>query len=146
MLKNLPPLLTPDLLHALASMGHGDEVALVDAHFPASRVAQQGSNRLVRLPGLSATEVLKAVLQVLPLDTEGAGCVWTMQVMGDAERVPDAVAEFRTVLKKEGVANPASLERFAFYEQAQHAYAVVQTGDVRTYANLLLRKGLVKHG
>ena len=146
MLKTLPPILTPDLLHALASMGHGDEVALVDAHFPASRVAQQGLNRLVRLPGLSATAVLEAVLQVLPLDDSASACAWTMQVMGDAHRVPDAVAEFQSVLKRQGMSEVATLERFAFYEQAKAAYVVVQTGDERTYANILLRKGLVVHG
>lgn len=146
MLKNLPPLLTPELLHALASMGHGDDLVLVDAHFPASRVAQQGQARLVRLPGLSATEVLDAVLQVLPLDTFGPACGWTMEVVGDAQAVPPAVAEFRQRLADHGRTDVATLERFAFYEQARQGYVIVQTGDLRTYANLLLRKGVLGHG
>ncbi|MEY2619416.1 MAG: hypothetical protein RL522_2418 [Pseudomonadota bacterium] len=146
MLKNLPPLLTPDLLHALASMGHGDEVALVDAHFPASSVAQRGQGRLLRMPGLTVTQVLDAVLQVLPLDTFGPACGWTMQVVGDAQAVPPAVAEFRQCLAGQGRTDVATLERYAFYEQARQAYVIVQTGDVRTYANLLLRKGVVGHG
>lgn len=146
MLKNLPPLLTPDLLHALASMGHGDDVVLVDAHFPASRVAQQGQARLVRMPGLTVTEMLDAVLQVLPLDTFGPACGWTMEMVGDAQAVPPAVAEFRQSLARQGRNDVATLERFAFYEQARQAFVIVQTGDLRTYANLLLRKGVLGHG
>ena len=145
MLKNLPPLLTPDLLHALASMGHGDDVALVDAHFPASRLAQRGGARLVRMPGVSATQVLEAVLQVLPLDTFGPACAWTMQVVGDAQAVPPAVDEFHQRLAAQGRRDVATLERHAFYEQAQQAYVIVQTGDLRTYANLLVRKGVLGH-
>lgn len=146
MLKNLPPLLTPELLHALASMGHGDDVVLVDAHFPASRVAQLGHARLVRMPGLSVTDVLDAVLQVLPLDTFGTACGWTMEVVGDALAVPPAVGEFRQQLAERGRTDVGTLERFAFYEQARQAYVIVQTGDLRTYANLLLRKGVLGHG
>ena len=146
MLKNLPPLLTPELLHALASMGHGDDVVLVDAHFPASRVAQLGHARLVRMPGLTATQVLDAVLQVLPLDTFGTACGWTMEVVGDAQAVPPAVAESRQRLADHGRSDVIALERFAFYEQARQAFLIVQTGDLRTYANLLLRKGVLGHG
>lgn len=146
MLKNLPPLLTPDLLHALASMGHGDDLVLADAHFPASSVARQGHAQLVRMPGLSVTKVLDAVLQVLPLDTFGTACGWTMEVVGDAQAVPPAVNEFRQALARHGRKDVATLERFAFYEQAQRSFVIVQTGDQRTYANLMLRKGVVGHG
>ena len=146
MLKHLPPILTPELLHALASMGHGDDLVLVDAHFPASRVAQQGHARLVRMPGLTVSQVLDAVLQVLPLDTFGPACGWTMEVVGDAQAVPPAVHEFRQQLAAQGRQDVATLERYAFYEQARQAYVIVQTGDLRTYANLLLRKGVLGHG
>ena len=142
MLKNIPPLLSPDLLYALASMGHGDEVALVDANFPAARIAAQAGVKLIRLPGLDTDTVLQAVLAVLPLDTFEAHCAFSMQVVGDAQAVPVPVARFRALLQAEGH-GVASLERFAFYAQAQAARVIVQTGDQRKYANILLRKGVI---
>lgn len=142
MLKNLPPLLTPELLFALASMGHGDEVALVDANFPAARIAAQAGVGLIRLPGQDTDKVLEAVLSVLPLDTFETHCAFSMQVVGDAQAVPVPVTQFRSLLKAQGHA-VASLERFAFYAQAQAARVVVQTGDQRKYANILLRKGVI---
>lgn len=146
MLKLLPPLLTPELLHALASMGHGDDLALVDAHFPAARLAQQGAGRLLRLPGVDTVQLLEAVLQVLPLDTFGAACGWTMEVVGDAQAVPPAVLQMRQVLARHGRQDLGTLERHAFYAQAREAFVIVQTGELRTYGNLLLRKGVLGHG
>ena len=96
MLKNLPPLLTPDALHALASMGHGDDLAIVDANFPSARLARQGGARLVELPGMDAPTLLQAVLQLLPLDTFTADPARTMAVVGDAAAVPPPVAAHRT--------------------------------------------------
>jgi L-fucose mutarotase len=98
------------------------------------------------MPGLTASQVLEAVLQVLPLDTFGDACGWTMEVVGDAHAVPPAVAEFRQQLASQGRHDVATLERYAFYEQARQAYVIVQTGDQRTYANLMLRKGVLGHG
>jgi L-fucose mutarotase len=95
------------------------------------------------LPGISTTQVLEAVLSVLPLDTFDTPCAWTMQVVGDAQAVPVPVAEFAQHLQAQGEAAPGSLERFAFYEQARTARLVVQTGDLRKYANILLRKGVI---
>jgi L-fucose mutarotase len=143
MLKNVSPLLTPQLLFGLAKLGHGDDVALVDANFPADRIAEQAHARLVQLPGLSTTQVLQAVLSVLPLDHFDSPCSWTMQVVGDAQAVPPPVAEFKQALHVAGEATPGSLERFAFYEHARSARLVVQTGDLRKYANILLRKGVI---
>jgi len=140
MLKNISPLLTPELLFALASMGHGDDIAVVDANFPAARVAHEAGVALIRLPGHSSGQVLQAVLSVLPLDTFDAHCAWSMQVVGDASAVPPPVLEFRGLLGGYGL---ASLERFAFYAQAGRARALVQTGDLRKYANVLLRKGVL---
>ena len=142
MLKNLSPLLTPDLLFALASMGHGDELAVVDANFPAARIAQQAGVALIRLPGQDSTRVLQAVLSVLPLDSFEAHCAWSMQVVGDAAALPPPVLEFRDLLAAQGY-GLASLERFAFYGQAARARAIVQSGDLRKYANVLLRKGVL---
>jgi L-fucose mutarotase len=143
MLKNISPVLTPQLLFGLAKLGHGDDVALVDANFPADRIAEQAHARLVQLPGLSTTQVLQSVLSVLPLDHFDSPCSWTMQVVGDAQAVPAPVAEFKQALHAAGEATPGSLERFAFYEHARSARLVVQTGDLRKYANILLRKGVI---
>jgi L-fucose mutarotase len=143
MLKNISPILTPQLLFGLAKLGHGDDVALVDANFPADRVAQQAGAMLVHVPGLSTTEVLQAVLSVLSLDTFDSPCAWTMEVVGDAQAVPKPVTEFRQTLTALGEAPAGTLERFAFYAQASTARLVVQTGDLRKYANILLRKGVI---
>lgn len=143
MLKNISPLLTPHLLFGLAKLGHGDDVLLVDANFPADRIAEQSRVMLVQLPGVNTTQALQAVLSVLPLDTFDQPCAWTMQVVGDALAVPVPVNEFHQLLQSQGEAKPGSLERFAFYEQARSARLVVQTGDLRKYANIMLRKGVI---
>lgn len=142
MLKNLSPLLTPELLFELASMGHGDDMAVVDANFPAARVAREAGAALIRVPGQDSAQVLQAVLSVLPLDTFEPACAWSMQVVGDASAVPAPVLEFRGLLAAQGH-GLASLERFAFYAQAAKARTLVQTGDLRKYANVLLRKGVL---
>jgi L-fucose mutarotase len=139
MLKGLSPLLSPDLLHVLASMGHGDEIVLADANFPAATHAK----RLVHLPGLRAPDVLDAVLSVMPLDTFVSQAALTMQVVGDSTAVPEVVAEFNTVLQQQGCQVTSSLERLAFYERAGQAFAVVATGETRLYGNILLKKGVV---
>jgi len=143
MLKNVSPLLTPDALHALASMGHGDELAIVDANFPAARVAAARGARLVQIAGADATSVLRAVLGVMPLDDFGPEAAWTMHVVGDAAAVPPPVAEFQSVLDAAGERPAASIERFAFYERAAASFVILRSGERRKYGNLLLRKGVV---
>ena len=143
MLKNLPPLLTPDALHALASMGHGDDLAIVDANFPSARLARQGGARLVELPGADAPAVLQAVLQLLPLDTFTADPARTMAVVGDAAAVPPPVAAFQAALAAAGEAPATVVERHAFYAQAGAAFAIFRTGEMRKYGNILLRTGVV---
>jgi L-fucose mutarotase len=139
MLIGLSPLLSPDLLHVLASMGHGDEIVLADANFPAATHAK----RLIRLPGTSATSVLQAVLSVLPLDTFVPQAAFTMQVVDDACAVPAIVGEFNAILKAHQHPASAPLERFSFYERAAQAFAVVATGEGRIYGNILLKKGVI---
>jgi L-fucose mutarotase len=143
MLKHIPPLLTPDALHALASMGHGDDMAIVDANFPAAHVARKSGARLVTLAGATTPQALAAVLRLLPLDDFVPDAAWTMQVVGDPDAVPAPVAEFATVLHQAGERPAASLERFAFYERAQAAFVILQTGEQRKYGNILLRKGVI---
>jgi L-fucose mutarotase len=139
MLKGISPLLSPDLLHILAAMGHGDEIVLADANFPATTHAR----RLVYLPGADATQVLDAVLSLLPLDAFEPHAAFTMQVVGDASAVPPAVQDFSATLARHGERAPAALERFAFYARAAQAFAVVATGDTRLYGNIVLKKGVL---
>lgn len=141
MLKGIPPLLTPDLLHALASMGHGDEIAIVDANFPAATLAK----RLVLVAGAGSHEVLDAVLDLLPLDAAEEPAVWTMEVIGDPEAIPEPVADFAAVLADHDLADVeiGHLERQAFYERVRDAFAIVRTGELRPYGNVLLVKGVV---
>lgn len=144
MLRHIPALLTPDALHALASMGHGDELAIVDAHFPAARLAAGGAARLARIPGADAPALLHAVLALLPLDDFGPEAAWTMQVVGDASATPPAVVDLQAVLQSSGQRPAAALERFAFYDRAAKAFAIFACGETRPYGNLLLRKGVLR--
>jgi L-fucose mutarotase len=142
MLKGIDPILSPDLLMALRSMGHGDEIAIVDGNFPADSMAQ----RLIRLDGLSATAVLDAVLSVMPLDDFVPEAAFRMQVVGDPEAEQPIFDEFRSVLsnRESNGFRLASLDRFAFYERAQAAYAIISTGEARLYGNLILKKGVIR--
>lgn len=137
MLIGLNPLLSPDLLHALAAMGHGDEIAIVDSNFPATSCAQ----RLIRMDGVSATMALEAVLSLLPLDAYVDHTAHVMQVVGDAHVVPAAVADFTALIGARG--KVGSVERFAFYERARRCFAIVQTGEGRLYGNIILTKGVI---
>ncbi len=144
MLKGIDPLLAPELLHALAAMGHGDELAVVDANFPAVSVAR----RLVRLDGVPAPRALQAVLSLLPLDTFTDTPAAVMAVVGDPAAVPPPVREFQPIVDA-AAGRPVrlvALERFAFYERARAAFAVVATGDTRAYGNILVTKGVVASG
>jgi len=140
-LKGIHPLLHAELLHVLALMGHGDELAIVDANFPAAAVAR----RLIHLPTPTAAQALDAILTLLPLDTVASPPALTMQVIGDAAAVPEAVRDFAAVLSRHGERSDAlgSLEREAFYERARHAFAIVRTAELRPYGNILLVKGVV---
>ncbi|HTB43444.1 MAG TPA: RbsD/FucU domain-containing protein [Acetobacteraceae bacterium] len=140
MLRGLDPLLSPDLLHALASAGHGDRIAIVDANFPAASTAR----RLIPLHGADATATLVAVLSVLPVDDFEADPVVVMEVVGAPDQTPEAVADFTRVLAGAGVAPPARLPRHDFYRAVREAFAVVQTGERRLYGNIMLTKGVVR--
>ncbi len=138
MLIGLDPLLSPDLLHALAAMGHGDRIALVDANYPATT-----GRRLIALPGICVVRALDAVLSVLPVDSFVADPAAIMQVVGDAGAMPPVVAEMNALLAAHGWPPAAGLERHAFYAAAGAAYAIVQTGERRFYGNILLTKGVI---
>jgi L-fucose mutarotase len=139
MLKSINPLLTGDLLAILSDMGHGDEIVITDANFPAASIGK----RLIRLPGLSATDVLTAVLSVLPLDDFVDRPAAAMNAPGER---PAIYPEFEAAIKKaEGRAIALEpVDRFAFYDRARAAYAVIATGERRLYANIILKKGVLR--
>lgn len=141
MLRGLNPLLSPDLLHTLASMGHGDEIVIADANFPGTSSAR----RLIRMDGVSATDVLRAVLEIMPLDTFVPDPALTMQVVDDPEALPDVVARFQQIIETTAdyPATVTGLERHAFYDRARAAFAVIQTGETRLYGNIIVKKGVV---
>ena len=138
MLIGLDPVLSPELLHALAAMGHGDRIVLVDANYPGTR-----GRRLIALPGVGVVRVLEAVLSVLPCDTYVPDPAAIMQVVGDARTVPAVVVEMNAVLARRGWPTAVGMERHAFYSAAEGAYAIVQTGERRFYGNVLLTKGVI---
>lgn len=141
MLRGLDPILTPDLLYALRAMGHGDTIAIVDANFP----GESTGPTCIRLDGVDASAALRAVLSLMPLDTFVDAPAHVMQVVDDPEAIPEAVAEFQQIINTEADA-PAQIrgvERFAFYDLAKAAFAIVQTGERRLYGNIILTKGVV---
>jgi L-fucose mutarotase len=141
MLKNIPPILGPELLFTLRAMGHGDEIAIVDANYP----AESSGLTVIRLDGLNATEVLDAVLTVMPLDTYVDDQAFGMEVVGDHKKREATHKEFdKTIKKHEPDMKLSMLERFAFYDRVEGAYAIVQTGERRLYGNVLLKKGVIR--
>jgi L-fucose mutarotase len=141
MLKTLSVLHTPELLHALASMGHGDEVALVDCHFPAVSVAQ----RLVRLDGADLPAALAACLHLIPLDTFVDDAAVRMLQVHAPDEIPEVQLLCQQVIDA-AESKPVKLvgiSRQAFYERARKAYAVIATGEQRTYGCILIKKGVV---
>ncbi|WP_439495965.1 RbsD/FucU family protein [Bosea sp. (in: a-proteobacteria)] len=146
MLKGLDPVLSADLLWVLAAMGHGDDLALVDANHPAQTIAAgTTSGRLIRLPGLSMARAARAILSVLPLDDFEPGPVRRMEVVGNPDEIPAVQAEMQAEIDfAAGRSTPClGIERFAFYEAAKASFAVIQVGDPRPYGCFLLRKGVI---
>lgn len=141
MLKTLSVLHTPELLHILASMGHGDEIAIVDANFPVITNAQ----RLVRFDGTDLPSVLEATLQLLPLDTFVDEPVARMMQVHAPDEVPEVQKICQVIIDKaEGRrVRVAGITREAFYERARKAFAIVATGELRLYGCILLKKGVI---
>jgi L-fucose mutarotase len=141
MLLGIDPLLSPELLMILRAMGHGDEIVIADANFP----AEANAERLVRLDGVSASDVLQATLSVLPLDSFVETPVNGMQVVGKPDEIPPSIADFQSIVDRMSAfpLQIGRIERFAFYERARSCFAVVATSDRRFYANLILTKGVI---
>jgi L-fucose mutarotase len=141
MLKGIPSILSPELLKVLMEMGHGNELVLADGNFPAASIAQ----RLVRLDGHDIPRILESVLRLFPLDTYVEKPVALMAVTPGDKVQPVIWEEYKKVIlaSKEPFAEFEYVERFAFYERARKAYAVVATGESALYANIILKKGVV---
>ncbi len=144
MLKNIPPILSPELLKVLCEMGHSDRIVIADGNFPAESM---GKNAVViRADGHGVPELLDAILQLFPLDTYVEKPVSLMQVMkGDNAKTPiwDTYKEIVSKYDDRGTKAIGEIERFEFYEQAKTAYAIIATGETAIYANIMLQKGVV---
>jgi L-fucose mutarotase len=141
MLKGISSIISPDLIKILMEMGHGDEIVLADGNFPAASVAR----RLSRSDGNQVPQILEAVLRLFPLDSfvEHPAAVMAV-VPGDPSR-PAIWEKFREIIQQYEIFSEFEyVERFEFYERARQAYAVVATSETASYANIILKKGLVK--
>lgn len=139
MLKGIDPILNADLLHALRAMGHGDDLVLADANFPATSMAR----RLIRMDGVPGPRLLEAILSVLPIDDFVPDPAVRIEVVGAAHEVPPVCAEYAAVLGRQGV-QLGAIDRFAFYDRAKEAFAVVASGEARLYGCVLLKKGVIR--
>jgi L-fucose mutarotase len=140
MLKGIHPALSPDLLKVMAEMGHGDEIVLADAHFPGHSM----NSRVVRADGLGVGTLLEAILPLFPLDSYAAPLVMMAAVPGD-QLDPAVERHYMEVVRRHysQADIPQRIDRFAFYDRAKSAYAVVMSGETAKYGNLILKKGVV---
>ena len=138
MLKGIPKIISPELLKILAEIGHGDEIVLADGNFPGERVGQ----RCVRADGHGTVELLKAILELFPLDVYAQPVYVMEKVPGDTVETP-ILDEYSEIIKPYTDATLEGIERFAFYDRAKEAYAVIMSGESALYANIILKKGVV---
>ena len=142
MLKNIPSILSPDLLYVMRTMGHGDVLLLADANYPAAT----GARSLIRLDGVEITAVLDAVLSLFPLDNFVENPVALMKPRPQ-DPTPEIWSEFKTIIEKHDTEKAFKdfelIERMAFYEYAKNAFAIVQTGTTARYANIAIKKGVI---
>jgi L-fucose mutarotase len=146
MLKSINPLLNADVLYALRAMGHGDELVLCDANFPADSVARQTAlGRVLRIDGVGTAAAARAILSVMPLDGAVEHPARRMEIAGEPANVSPVQQEVQDEIDRaEGRAwTMGSIERFAFYEAARQAYCVIATGERRFYGCFLLKKGVL---
>jgi len=140
MLVGISPLLSPELLATLCEMGHGDEIVLADAHFPGHSV----NANVIRADGLKVADLLDAILPLFALDEYVESPVFMMAPVEGDELDPSVEASYRAAIDRHWPETPeiARVERFAFYDQAQKAFAVVMTGETAKYGNIILKKGV----
>ena len=142
MLININPILSPELLHALRSMGHGDKLVLADANFPSASLAK----KLIRLDGANIPNAAKAILSVLPLDSFVDYPVERMEIDDNPNEINDVHQDLIDVLKNSAGDKwkVGSIERFKFYEKAKQAYMIVSTTDARAFGCFIITKGVIK--
>ena len=143
MLKGLDPILNADVLYALRAMGHGDDLIIADTNFPSDSVAQETVLGQVLRIDRPAAEVVRAVLSVYPIDTFVDDAAARMEVVGEPDTILPVMEEVQAEVSAVDGPQMMSIERFAFYERAKQAYAVIQTGERRFYGCFALRKGVI---
>lgn len=140
MLKGIPKILSPQLLKVLCEMGHGDEIVIADANFPAEAYGK----RVIRADGIGGNALLEAILKVIPLDTYAEENFMLMATT-NGDPTPEIWAEYdKTASSLDDNVRLKKLERFAFYDRAKEAYAVIASGEEAIYANIILKKGVIK--
>ena len=143
MLKNIPKIVSPELLKTLAEMGHGDEIVIADGNFPAETFGK----RVIRADGISGAAMLDAVLSLLPLDTYSEPNFILMKLMEcDEGKIEPVIWDDYAAIAEKHDKNVriGQIGRFEFYERAKSAYAVIATGEEAVYANIILKKGVIK--
>lgn len=139
MLRGISPLLSPELLAILMEMGHGDEIVLGDANFPGHTM----NDTVVRADGLEIPPLLDAIMTLMPLDSYNEWQVGLMETVGD-DPTPPVWATYDEIIRRhENNYETHYFERFAFYERAKEAFAVVVTGETALYGNIILKKGVI---
>ena len=138
MLKGIPSIISPELLKILMEMGHGDEIVIGDGNFPGQSIGK----KCVRCDGHNVPELLEAILKLFPLDIYQKPVYLMEKVPGDTVETP-IWDTYKELIKPYTNEEPEMIERFAFYERAKDAYAVVMTGESALYANIILKKGVV---
>ena len=142
MLRHIDPVLSPELLAILRQMGHGDEIAIVDANFPSVTMGK----RVVRADGVTATHMAEAILKLMPLDAFVTETAFYMRQVHAPDEPAPVCLEFGDLVTRygEGKFGMTALERFAFYDRVQTCFAVVATAERRLYGNLILKKGVLQ--
>lgn len=148
MLKNIPSILSPELLKVLAEMGHGDRICIGDGNFPGASMAKPNNCVFVRADGHGVPELLDAILQLIPLDGHVEHPVMLMQKMDCDKDLDIAIwKEYEKIVAKydeRGASAIGSYERFRFYDEARTCYCILQSGESAIYANIILQKGVIK--
>lgn len=143
MLVGIDPILNADVLYALRAMGHGDDLIIVDTNFPADSVARETTLGEVLRIDRPVAEVVRAVLSVYPIDTFVDDAAARMEVVDEPGTILPVMEEVQAEVTAAGGPSLISIERYAFYERAKEAYAVIQTGERRFYGCFALRKGVI---
>jgi len=148
MLKNIPPILSPELLKVLCEMGHSDRICIGDGNFPGAAMAKAKGAIFLRADGHGVPELLDAILQVIPLDTYVEKPAVLMEKMAcDAELEIPVWETYKQIVAnhdERGAEAVGNIDRFAFYEEAKDCYCIIQTGETAIYANIILQKGVIK--